>query len=137
MGRSNTTGLPFVVGRPDAGNFTYHRKLPDGIGPLVAGRIDMPWMSNARDLEGRPTITISLKTGDLKTARERWADLHPQTSSKRSKIALLQFDTDHLTSQGSRVVATIIAKALSTRSLAASKLAGSGFVGGGNGSTQK
>ena len=81
MGRSSTTGLPFLVGRQDAGNFTYHRKLPEDLGSMVAGRIDLPWTLTRRDLTGAPTVKISLKTGDLKTARDRWAVVHPQVEA--------------------------------------------------------
>jgi hypothetical protein len=41
VGRLNTTGLPYLMARPDTGKYTYHRALPREIAPFVAGHITL------------------------------------------------------------------------------------------------
>ena len=41
----------------------------------------MPWATGSRALTGGRAVKISLKTGDLKTARELWSVVHPQVEA--------------------------------------------------------
>lgn len=78
MGRSSSTGFPFLVARLDAGQYTYHREVPAALAPLVVGDLFLPWSGRTRVLAGKSTVKVSLGTGDERTARERWAAVHPQ-----------------------------------------------------------
>ena len=78
MGRSSSTGLPFLVARIDAGQYTYHREVPAALAPLVVGEVLLPWSGRTRVLAGKSTVKVSLGTGDEKTAHNRWAAVHPQ-----------------------------------------------------------
>ena len=84
MGRSSSTGYPFLVQRHDAGQFTYHRDVSTAVAPLVTGEVRLPWSGRTRVMEGKATIKISLGTGDEKTAKQRWSLVHPQV------VALVQ-----------------------------------------------
>ena len=78
MGRSSSTGFPFLVCRADAGQFTYHRDVSPRLAPLVVGDLLLTWSGRTRNLVGKSTIKVSLGTGDRKTAQQRWAVVHPQ-----------------------------------------------------------
>ncbi|WP_282586561.1 hypothetical protein [Lichenifustis flavocetrariae] len=41
MGRSSSTGLPFLVLRPDAGQYTCQRSIPGDIAALVTGTVEL------------------------------------------------------------------------------------------------
>ena len=69
MGRSSSTGFPFLVARTDAGQFTCRRNLPARLAPLVKGDVELPWSGRTRALAGSPTTRISLGTGDGKLAK--------------------------------------------------------------------
>jgi integrase len=81
LGRSSSTGFPFLVQRSDAGQFTYHRDIPAALAPLVKGEVMLPWADRTRRIEGKATIKISLATGNDKTAKQRWAVIHPQVEA--------------------------------------------------------
>jgi hypothetical protein len=81
MGRPNTTGLTYLVGRPDSGKYSYHRVLPGDIAPFVTGEIKLDWGTKPHRLDGKAAIKISLKTGDTETARTRWAPVHAQVQA--------------------------------------------------------
>ena len=85
MGRSSSTGLPFLIRRPDTQKFAYHRVIPAELAPHVAGPLNLLWASRIVELDGRSTIKISLKTGDEEMARVRWQSVHQQVE------ALVQF----------------------------------------------
>lgn len=78
MGRSSSTGYPFLVLRADVGQFTYHRDIPAPLAPLIRGDVLLVWSGHSRALKGKGTIKVSLGTGDEKTARQRWGVVHPQ-----------------------------------------------------------
>ncbi len=78
MARHGTNGRTFLVLRPDSGQYIYNRVLRPDIAPYVSGTLDLPWAPEARCLEGKTAIKISLQTGDLTIAQRRWAQLHPQ-----------------------------------------------------------
>ena len=81
MGRSSSTGYPFLVQRADAGQFTYHRDLAAPLAPLVGGDVLLAWSGRTRALVGKGTVKISLGTGDEKTARQRWGEVHPRVDA--------------------------------------------------------
>ena len=81
MGRSSSTGLPFLIERSDTRKFSYHRVVSDDLASLVAGPIDLLWASKIIELEGRAAIKISLKTGDEAMARIRWQSVHAQVEA--------------------------------------------------------
>lgn len=78
MARSSSTGLPFLVRRTDTGKFCYNRDIPVHVAAFVAGDVSLPWSKGAHRLEGRPTVKVSLKTGDEAIARVRWNRVHEQ-----------------------------------------------------------
>jgi hypothetical protein len=43
MGRRTTTGLPFLISRPDSGQYVYFRNLAPAIAPLVTGQVTLAW----------------------------------------------------------------------------------------------
>jgi len=81
MGRQSSTGLPFLVERPDTHKFSYHRVLPKDLAPLITGPVHLAWTSKVVTLEGRAAIKISFSTGDRKTAESRWLNLHHQVEA--------------------------------------------------------
>ena len=81
MGRSSSTGYPFLILRPDGGHFTYHREISTALAPRVIGDVRLAWSGHVRALTGKRTIRISLGTGDEKTARQRWGVVHPQVDT--------------------------------------------------------
>ena len=87
MGRSSTTGLPFLIARETGKNgpgrqpvvrYVYLRVVADDLAPYICGPINRPWTSSSTELDGRTTIKISLKATSLEVARQRWGFLHPQ-----------------------------------------------------------
>lgn len=78
MARSSSTGLPFLVRRTDTGKFCYHRDVPAVVAPFIKGEVLLPWKESIHKLEGRPTVKVSLATGDEATARVRWNRVHEQ-----------------------------------------------------------
>ena len=78
MARTSSTGLPFLIRRPDTGKFAYHRTLSAELAAFVTGVLILPWTTGMHTLSGRPTIKISLKTGDDDMARVRWNRVHEQ-----------------------------------------------------------
>ena len=78
MSRSSTTGLPFLVRRTDTGEFCHHREVPAAVAAFVTGEVVLPWKEGIHNLEGRPTVKVSLATGDRATARVRWNRVHEQ-----------------------------------------------------------
>ena len=80
MGRTSSTGYPFLIPRKD-GQLTYHRDLTSGIAPLVTGDVLLSWSTRPRTLAGKAVVKISLGTGDKKTAQQRWAEVHPQVDA--------------------------------------------------------
>ncbi len=81
MPRSSTTGLPFLVRRPDTGKFCYHRDVPATVAAFVTGEVELPWKEGIHKLEGRPTVKVSLATGDEAMARVRWNRVHEQVEA--------------------------------------------------------
>ena len=77
MARSSSTGLPYLIGRADAGQFTYHRSFRPNIVPFLGGVLRTSWSRRDVTLEGREVIKVSLGTGDRKLAVTRWEELHP------------------------------------------------------------
>ena len=43
--------------------------------------MQLPWSGRTRTLAGRPTVKVSLGTGDEKLAKQRWTMLHPQVDA--------------------------------------------------------
>ncbi len=78
MSRTSSTGLPFLVRRADTGKFCYHRDVPAAVAPFVTGEVELTWKESIHKLEGRPTVKVSLATGDEATARVRWNRVHEQ-----------------------------------------------------------
>ncbi len=78
MSRTSSTGLPFLVRRADTGKFCYHRDVPAAVAPFVKGEVELTWKESIHKLEGRPTVKVSLATGDEATARVRWNRVHEQ-----------------------------------------------------------
>ena len=78
MARSSSTGLPFLIRRTDTGRFSHHRELPGHVATFVTGEVSLPWSTGVHLLGGRPTVKVSLKTGDQATARVRWNRVHEQ-----------------------------------------------------------
>ena len=78
MARSSSTGLPFLIRRPDTGKFCYHREISPFVSEFVTGELVLPWKESIHKLEGRPTVKVSLATGDEATARVRWNRVHEQ-----------------------------------------------------------
>lgn len=81
MGRSSSTGYPFLIQRSEVGQFTYNRDVPAHLAPLVVGDVLLAWCGRTRTLAGKGTVKISLGTGDEKTARQRWGTVHPQVDA--------------------------------------------------------
>ncbi|RYC29140.1 site-specific integrase [Lichenibacterium minor] len=81
MPRSSTTGLPFLVRRTDTGKFCYHRDVPAAVAAFITGDVVLPWKEGIHKLEGRPTVKVSLATGDEATARVRWNRVHEQVEA--------------------------------------------------------
>ena len=81
MPRSSTTGLPFLVRRTDTGKFCYHRDVPAAVAAFITGEVVLPWKEGIHKLEGRPTVKVSLATGDEATARVRWNRVHEQVEA--------------------------------------------------------
>jgi hypothetical protein len=81
MGRASSTGLPFLVLRPNSGKFTYQRMLAPDRAPDIVGEITLPWCDRNRTISGQGTIKISLATGDETTARQRWTSVHAQVDA--------------------------------------------------------
>ena len=81
MARSGSTGLPFLVRRPDAGQCTYHRAFAADLAPYVTGVVQLPWTRQASKLTGKKAVKLSLGTKDLAVARSRWTMLHPQVEA--------------------------------------------------------
>lgn len=77
MGRLNSHGNPFLIERPEGG-FTYFRNVPPRLKSVLAGEVRLPWSGARRSIGGRGTIKIALGTRDLKLARKRWLEVHPQ-----------------------------------------------------------
>ncbi|MET3892718.1 integrase [Bosea sp. OAE506] len=77
MGRSSTSGMIYLVKRPEGG-FSYVRHLANGLAKSVSGDLQLSWSTERRKLGGRPVIKVSLATSDLSLARQRWLEVHPQ-----------------------------------------------------------
>ncbi len=78
MARPNTTGLPYLIVRPDTGKYAYFGTLPDDYRSLVAGAVRHTWTPSRVTQLGARTIKISLQTGDERTAKDRWSIVHSQ-----------------------------------------------------------
>ena len=78
MARPTSSGLPYLVRCNDTGKFAYWRTIAREVAPKMAGSIQLSWSTSNHVLAGKPTVKISLKTGDEATARERWGQVHSQ-----------------------------------------------------------
>ena len=76
MGRSSLAASDFRSSTP-ANTPTFARSRPPWQ-PLVVGDVLLPWSGRTRVLAGKSIVKVSLGTGDERTARERWAAVHPQ-----------------------------------------------------------
>ncbi len=81
MGRNSSTKLPFLIEKNDSQQFIYNRVLPPDLAPYVAGDVTVEWTSKTIHLKGSKAIKVSLKTGDLATAKDRWVALHAQVQA--------------------------------------------------------
>ena len=95
MPRSSSTGLPFLVRRSDTGKFSYHRDVPAHVAAFVTGEVSLPWTRGVHLLGGRPTIKVSLKTGDEATARVRWNRVHEQVEGLVQMGHVLAAEREH------------------------------------------
>ena len=77
MARANSSGLPYLLNRPDAGQFAYHRAFGSDLVPFLRGTLQPSWTSRTTPLEGRIVLKLSLGTGDKKLAATRWDEIHP------------------------------------------------------------
>ncbi len=77
MGRSSTSGMIYLVKRPEGG-FSYVRHLANGLAESISGDLQLSWSSERRKVGGRPVIKVALATSDLSIARQRWLEVHPQ-----------------------------------------------------------
>lgn len=77
MGRFNSNGNPFLIERPEGG-FTYFRNVAPRLKSVLSGEVKLPRNGARRSIGGRGTIKITLGTLDLRLARKRWLDAHPQ-----------------------------------------------------------
>jgi len=80
MARKTSSGLRFLVFRKDAGKYAYWRVLDAAIAPFVRGEIRRSWAAASR-LSGKPIVKLSLQTGDLATAGDRWSEVHAQVEA--------------------------------------------------------
>lgn len=80
MGRSSTSGMVYLVKRPEGG-FSYIRDLPVDLFPSVSGELSLSWSRSARKVGGRKVLKIALGTADLTQARARWLEIHPQVET--------------------------------------------------------
>lgn len=81
MPRKSQSGLPFLVRRGDTGKYTYWRNLPSEIAMHFFGDIDLPWVTTPFAFETPKIVKVSLRTGDEKTARERWGHINAQVDT--------------------------------------------------------
>ena len=72
MARANSSGLPYLLNRPDAGQFAYHRAFGSDLVPFLRGTLHPSWTTRTTPLEGRIVLKLSLGTGDKKLAATRW-----------------------------------------------------------------
>lgn len=77
MGRSSTSGMVYLVKRPEGG-FSYIRHLTSGLAETLSGDLHLSWSKDRRKVGGRKVIKIALATNDLALARQRWLEVHPQ-----------------------------------------------------------
>ena len=77
MGRSSTSGMVYLVKRPEGG-FSYVRNLSNGLAETLSGELDLSWSAGRRKVGGGKILKIALATSDLNLARQRWLEVHPQ-----------------------------------------------------------
>ena len=78
MARASSTGLQFLIRRPDTGKYAYHRELAADLAPFLEGELVLPWTNGTHVLKAQRTVKVSLKTGDDAMARVRWTRIHEQ-----------------------------------------------------------
>lgn len=73
---TSSTSHPFLIRRPDGSSYTYHRMMPAEIVPWLDGEIRLGSANEPLSLTRRKVVKVSLGTGDLRLAKDRWRKLH-------------------------------------------------------------
>ncbi len=106
MARPSSSGFPFLIIRSDGGIYSYRRPVASELQPYFSVELDLPWMPKRYRLSSPKIINISLKTGDGRTAQERWAVVHAQLQA-HFKAALDQVNDGHKTARALERLETV------------------------------
>jgi len=73
--------LPFPAPRKDVGKYADWRTLDAAVAPFVRDEIRRSWAVASHVLSGKSIVKLSLHTGDLATACDRWSEVHARVEA--------------------------------------------------------